>query len=323
MPLELIATAPRTPELREYEDGPVPDGQVRVQVEFGAPKHGTEMTEYRANRGSRFPRGLGNMCVGRIVEIGGGAEGFEIGERVAGYGSLRETHTWRVGSVLKMSERMTWKEAVCYDPAHFALGGVRDGNARAGDHVAVFGLGALGQMSAQFARLSGADAVSVIDPIEARRQVALNAGADFAFDADPEAAVSGLKEVSGGRGPDLIIETSANYRALDTALRALAYGGTVAYMGWPKECEGGLDFGAKAHFEVPNMIFTRACSEPNRDHPRWNFQRIRETCWRWLNAGTLNCEEIVSPVVPFAEVVEAYRSIDERPELSVKLGVEF
>ena len=323
MPLELIAADRKKPELREYEDGPVPEGCLRIQTEFGAPKHGTEMTEYRAQRGARFPRGLGNMCVGRVSELGEGVEGFEIGERVAGYGHLRETHTWKANAALKMPERMTWKEAVCYDPAHFALGGVRDGQARAGDHTAVFGLGALGQMSAQFARLSGADTVSVIDPIPARRQAALNAGADLALDANPETAIPALKEISGGRGPDLIIETSANYKALDAALKALAYGGTIAYMGWPKECSGGLDFGAAAHFEVPNLIFTRACSEPNRDHPRWSFQRIKETCWRWLADGKLQCEEIVSPVVPFEEVVEAYRDIDEHPEKSVKLGVKF
>ena len=34
------------------------------------------------------------MCVGRVIEIGEGVEGFSIGDRVAGYGNLRETHTW-------------------------------------------------------------------------------------------------------------------------------------------------------------------------------------------------------------------------------------
>ena len=47
MPRELIALEPGTPELREYSDGPLPDGCVRVRVEFGAPKHGTELTMYR------------------------------------------------------------------------------------------------------------------------------------------------------------------------------------------------------------------------------------------------------------------------------------
>ncbi|RMH33411.1 MAG: alcohol dehydrogenase, partial [Nitrospirae bacterium] len=86
---------------------------------------------------------------------------------------------------------------------------------------------------------------------------------------------------------------------------------------------GGLDFGGPAHFNVPNIVFARACSEPNRDHPRWSFQRICDVCWRWLAEGKFQCESIVSPVVPFEESVEAYRSIDTHPERSIKLGVSF
>jgi len=92
MPRELVAIAPRQPVLREYEDGAVPEGSVRVQVEFGAPKRGTEMTLYYGYRGAGFPHGLGNMCVGRIIEIGAGVEGFELGDRVANHGHLKETH---------------------------------------------------------------------------------------------------------------------------------------------------------------------------------------------------------------------------------------
>jgi len=90
-----------------------------------------------------------------------------------------------------------------------------------------------------------------------------------------------------------------------------------------KECTGGLDLGAVAHITTPNLIFARACSEPNRDYPRWDFQRIMHHCWEWLREGRLQCEEIVDPVVPFAEADQAYREMDEHPERSVKLGVAF
>ena len=83
MPRELIAIAPRQPVLREYEDGPVPADSVRVQVEFGAPKRGTELTAYYGYNNPSFPLRLGNMCVGKIIEIGDEVEGFKIGERVS------------------------------------------------------------------------------------------------------------------------------------------------------------------------------------------------------------------------------------------------
>ncbi len=323
MPKELVAVGPRQPVLRDYEDGPVPEGHVRVKVAFGSPKRGTELTMYYGLRGARFPMGLGNMCVGHIIELGKGVEGFSIGDRVAGYGNLRETHTWRADRLLRMNDRMTWKEAVCYDPAHFALSGIRDGQVRLGDRVAVFGLGAIGMMTAQMARMAGASFVAVVDPIEKRRQVALNAGADIALDPTAVDVGAELKKATGDLGVDVAIETSANYQALDQAIRGLAFGGNVAVVGWAKECKGGLDFGAVAHVNIPNLIFARACSDPNRDHPRWDFRRITEICWQWLSEGRFQCEEIVSPVVPFAESAEAYQEMDVHPEDSVKLGVAF
>ena len=323
MPKELVAIAPRQPVLRDYEDGPLPADSVRVQVEFGAPKRGTEMTMYYGLRGAGFPQGLGNMCVGKVSEIGSEVEGVEIGERVAGYGHLKETHTWNAQRILKMNERMTWKEAVCYDPAHFALAAVRDGQVRVGDRVAVFGLGALGLMSQQFAKIAGADFVAVVDPIEGRRAVAEKTGADLILDPTACNVGEALKEATGGLGVDVAIETSANYHALDDAIRSVAFEGTVVVVGWAKECKGGLDLGAVAHFNIPNLIFARANSDPNRDHPRWSFGRIIDTCWKWLSEGRFDCEDIVAPVVPFADAAAAYEEMDNHPERSVKLGVSF
>ena len=263
------------------------------------------------------------MCVGKVSEIGSEVEGVEIGERVAGYGHLKETHTWNAQRILKMNERMTWKEAVCYDPAHFALAAVRDGQVRVGDRVAVFGLGALGLMSQQFAKIAGADFVAVVDPIEGRRTVAEKTGADLVLDPTACNVGEALKEATGGLGVDVAIETSANYHALDDAIRSVAFEGTVVVVGWAKECKGGLDLGAVAHFNIPNLIFARANSDPNRDHPRWSFGRIIDTCWKWLSEGRFDCEDIVAPVVPFADAAAAYEEMDNHPERSVKLGVSF
>ena len=47
MPRGLIATAPRTPELREYDDAPLQPTQIRIKTELASPKHGTELVGYR------------------------------------------------------------------------------------------------------------------------------------------------------------------------------------------------------------------------------------------------------------------------------------
>lgn len=349
MPRELVALAVRTPALHEYAEQPLAAGQIRVRTTFGAPKHGTELHGYRGDSpfsdshwdaaqqvflpgpgpAASFPRPLGNIAVGTVTEVGSGVEGVAIGDRVAGYGPLRETQRWAWGTpgaypgVRRMPERMTWQEAVCLDPATVALGGIRDGNVRLGDRVAVFGLGAIGLLAVQLARLAGAGFVAVVDPLPLRREVAAATGADLAL--DPTATDAGLtiRRAAGGKGVDVAIETSGSAAALHHAIRGLAFGGTVALTAWYNEFRGGLDLGREAHFNRPTFVFTRAESEPHRDHPRWDNRRQADAAWALLAAGSVACERIVQPVVPFAEVVAAYRAIDEHPEQSVKLGVQF
>ena len=55
MPRELIAAAPRTPVLREYEEPPLGPTQIRIRTEFASPKHGTELVGYRDDPAAHRP----------------------------------------------------------------------------------------------------------------------------------------------------------------------------------------------------------------------------------------------------------------------------
>lgn len=340
---EVVSTEPRKAIVREYEDAPLEAGKIRARVEYAAAKHGTEFTHFRgqdpflenvfdeeyqlflaSKEAADTPYFMrpGNMWVGTVTEKGEGTDGIEIGTRIAGYGPFKSTHTLKPEEALLMPERMTWKEAVCYDPAQFAMGGIRDGNVRLGDNVVVSGLGAIGLIAAQMAKLAGARMVIVCDPIEKRRQVALENGADYALDSANVDVGLEIKKLTDKRGADVIIETSGNYNALQQAIRGVAYNGNVAVVGWYKECHGGLNLGREAHFNQPNILISRACSEPNREYPRWSFDRICKECWEMLAKGLLKCENIVDPVVSLEDAADAYMAIEQDPVSSVKLGVE-
>ena len=271
---------------------------------------------------------LGNIAVGLVSEVGPGVTGVTVGDRVAGYGPLKETQTWAWGTkgaypgVRVMPERMTWQEAVCLDPVTVALGGVRDGAVKVGDRVAVFGLGAIGLTAVQLAKIAGASLVVAVDPIAARREVAARTGADVVL--DPTTCDAGLEiRRASGPGVDVALETSGSARALHHAVRGLAFRGTVALVAWYNEFRGGLDLGREAHFNRPTFVFPRAESEPHHDAPRWDNRRQADAAWELLVAGRIACDEIVQPVVRFDDAATAYRSIDEHPEQTIKLGVLF
>ncbi len=348
---KLIAAAPRVAALVDYEDRAVADNEVKIKVVFGAPKHGTEVVDFRAAspfidedfnpqwqmfmpRDDNAPRGiefgrfqLGNMVVGDIIEVGKNVTEYALGESVCTYGPLQNTvivNGVNNYKLRKMPQGASWKNAICYDPAQFAMSGVRDAKVRVGDYVVVIGLGAVGQIAVQLAKKAGASIVIGIDPIAHRCDIARRHGADVCL--NPLECDVGLeiKRLTGKQGADSIIESSGYADALQSALRGLAYGGIISYIAFAKPFQAGFNLGREAHFNNAKIVFSRASSEPNPDYPRWCRKRIEETCWELLMNGYLNCEDLIEPIVTFADSAEGYmKYVDRQPELSIKMGVTF
>ncbi len=372
MPKELVAIAPRTPVLRDYEDAPLGEREVRIRTEFASPKHGTELVVYReepaANRpydtalgavmpiaegarGRRFPRALGNMAIGVVTETGARVTRFAVGDRVFGHLPIRETQTADETHVDLMPEGLGDEAAVCLDPVVMALA-MRDASIRLGDHVAVFGMGAIGLIAIQLARQAGADLVIAVDPIAHRREVALALGANVALDPVAEGDTGlAIRRITGWRGApntppspertrvrggyweevsqtgqlgvDVAVEVSGSSRALHDAIRATRFGGTICVLSFYGRDAAGLHLGEEFHVNRLNLISARSQSLPLRDAPAWNLARFVDVSLAWLTSGRLRTEGIVWPIVPFSESVEAYRAIDEHPEQSIKLGIRF
>lgn len=343
MPLELVAVAPREPLLREYEERPLEPGTVRVVTEFAAPKHGTELGMYRGtspfslaqydgerrifvpreSEASHFPMPLGNMAIGRITELGSGTERYQVGDRVFGHLSIRETHSVPEDRLQPAPEEISPEQIVCWDPAEFALGAIRDANIRLGDVVVVFGMGAIGLMVAQMAKLGGAADVIVVDLLENRRQLALDLGADLALNPTEVDVAITVQDRHGGRGADVAIEASGAYPALHEAIRTAGIGGMVTPLAFYQGEARGLRLGEEAHMNRVTLHFTRSITDPNRDHPLWDSRRIKEQSFALLRDGQIRVDGVIAPIVPLAEAADAYRWIDEDPGRCVKIGVTF
>jgi len=345
MPRELIAIAPRTPILREYEEHPLKPNQVRVKSLLSAEKHGTALTLYRGispfstktfdpelgifvpNPPDKrktgweiFPMRLGNMTVGIVTEVGDEVRNFKVGDRVYGYLPIRETHTVDEKQVKLAPPELSDEDLVCIDPAVVSLMAVREGNVRVGDRVAIFGLGAIGLMAVQMAKISGALSVIGVEPIEKRRRLAEKYGADMLL--DPSTCDVGLEIKKATGGVDISIDTSGSYQALHQAIRVTGYGGTVVPVSWYHGEARGLNLGEEWHFNRQVMVSgARVESEPYRDYPRWNGKRVYETVVKLFRKKVLTSEGLLSPIVRFEDVVEAYKMLDERPKETIKLGV--
>lgn len=337
---ELIAPAPNQVAWRDLPRPPLQRHQLRVRSHFGAAKHGTEMSLFKGTASARgaydktlrlhrpeqpgvnYPVRLGNIMVGEVIEVGAGVTEHRVGDMVFNYGSFSEEHVWPQ-TVRRLPPDVPWQAAVCLDPADFAVGALRDGNVRIGDAVAVFGMGAIGLIALQLAKLAGAYPVIAIDPLPSRRNLAKECGADLLIDPTSTDTGLAIKQATGNRGADVCIEYSGSHHALQAALRGVAYLGTVVAGAWPGAYPAGLDFGAEAHMNRPRIVFSRACSEPNPEYPNWDEERIFEVAWRHLSSGALLTVPLVQPVVDFDELLTVYPKIATQPHDLIKLGVRF
>ncbi len=345
MPRELVAIAPGQPIFKEYDEPTLEPNQLRVRSRFSAEKHGTTLSIYKGvspfsektfdprlsifvPKGTgkgwtiSFPMRLGNMTVGVVDEVGTQVQRFKVGDRVYGYLPIRETHVVQEDLISPAPPELSDEDLVCIDPATVALMAVREGRVKLGDAVAIFGLGAIGLFSVQMAKLSGASLVIGVEPIERRRKLAADYGADLLlnpFDCDVGLEI---RKATGDKGVDVAIETSGSYRALHEAIRGTGFGGTIMPVSWYHGEARGLNLGEEWHFNRQVLVSgARVESEPYRDYPLWDRKRIYDTVLDMFRRKNMTSRGMLSPIVRFEQVVDAYLTLDRKPEETIKLGV--
>jgi len=121
------------------------------------------------------------------------------------------------------------RDGAMVEPLACCIHGMDLAGVRTGDRVAVIGGGAIGQLLAQLARLSGAATVLVSDMVAARRKLARELGADLVWDpadGDPTQCGGPLEG-----GVDVVIEAVGSRITNSQAIAWAAPGGTVLWFG--------------------------------------------------------------------------------------------
>jgi threonine dehydrogenase-like Zn-dependent dehydrogenase len=347
MPKEVLAVAPGTFVMKQYEDTPLKPNEIRIRSQLSSEKHGTMLPIYRGNSVvskkiynpelglffikestremfTSFSMNVGNMTVGIVSEVGIEVESFKVGDKVYGYLPIRETHTVTENKISLAPKELSNEELVCIDPGTVALLAVREGNVKIGERVAIFGLGAIGLMAIQIAKISGATSLFGIEFFEKRRNLAQKYGADILF--NPKSVDIGLaiKKTTRQQGVDISIETSGSYQALQQSIRSTRYGGTIVPVSAYHSEAKDLNLGEEWHFNRQIMVSgARVESEPYRDFPRWDKKRVYETVIELLRQKKLKVEGLLDPIVNFNEAIKGYRMIDKEPEKTINLGVKY
>ena len=140
-------------------------------------------------------------------------------------------------SVVKVDDDLPLDKAVlvgCGVPTGWGSA-VNTANVRPGDTVAVFGVGGIGINAVQGARYAGAKNVVAIDPLENKREKAMELGATHAF-ATAEEAQAAIIDMTRGQGADSAILTVGlmDAEVVSAGFNTIGKGGTVVLTGLNK-----------------------------------------------------------------------------------------
>jgi len=108
---------------------------------------------------------------------------------------------------------------------------VERGKLLAGESVAVFGAGGLGQHAIQLARALGAGTIIAVDTRPEQLAHAKELGADHTFEAADPRLADRVREVNGGSGVDLAGVFVGSSPAIASAFRCVAKGGRLVVVG--------------------------------------------------------------------------------------------
>ena len=178
-----------------------------------------------------FPFRPGYSLVGEVVAVGPLARRFPLGQRVAARRSHADYALVDEGALVPVPDSVCDRDAAWFALASIVQNGVRRVGIGLGDDVAVIGVGILGQLACQYARLAGARTVTAIDTAAARLRVARRLAATHTLRLPAADAVDSLREITGGRLADVVIDVTGAATTFGAALSLLGPLGRFLLLG--------------------------------------------------------------------------------------------
>ena len=296
-----------------------------------AREHGVRETLDVA-RGTTAPdNALGYSSAGTVLDTGGVPQ-LRVGQRVACAGAGRANHAEVVSVpanlVAAVPDGVPVEHAAFTTLGAIAMQGVRRTQPTLGERVVVVGLGLLGLLTVQILRASGCRVLGV-EPVESRRGLALELGAEAAV--EPDEAGGAVSAWTDGIGADAVVVTasSSSDAVVNSSIEMLRRKGRLVPVG---DVGLGLERPPLYLREADVLISTSygpgrydaTYEEQGVDYPieyvRWTENRNMEAFLHLLSTGAVQVEPLIGMTVPVEQVSEAYAAISgERPPLAAVL----
>ena len=278
---------------------------------------------------------LGYAGAGLVVEKHDTVTGLSVGDRVA-YGGEGTGHgeTVRVGRnlVARIPDNVLFDHACFTTLGSIAINGVRIANISLGDKIAVIGLGLVGQLIAQLARVQGGFIIAT-DLKPDRVELARKLGADGALVGSSELSAQ-ILSLTNGQGVDCVIIAAAakSDAPCRIAVDICRDRGRIVDVGAVE-----LNFPwYETYLKEIQVLMARAYGpgsyDPSyelqgKDYPlpyvRWTENRNMEEFLRLVSHGRIQIDPLITHRFPLEDATKAYETIMDISANSLAVLVKY
>ncbi len=206
------------------------------------------------------------------------------------------------------SANLSLKELCLVEPLTVGFHAAKRGRVTNRDTVAVFGCGGVGLGAISASAFHGARVIA-IDVDDAKLEIARKVGATEIVRSSKEDLHQRLSELTGGRGPDCIIEAIGLAQTFRASVEEVAFTGRVVYIGYAKE---------PVAYETSLFVQKELDIMGSRNALPEDFREVI----RMLEEGRFPVDDVISAVVPIEETPGILRQWSENPSAFTKIMVQ-
>ena len=318
----IIFTAPCVAELVSTEIAPPGICEVQVKLAVSTVSSGTERANLTGDPNVGwdigpsvvFPRKTGYSSAGVVTAVGEGITDLQIGDRVAMSWSLHSQYlNLKRKNVYKLPDNVSFRDAALLHIGTFPLAAIRKCRLEMGESAIVMGMGLLGIIATVLLKTAGAAPILAVDPDPAKREKALQLGADYALDPYAPDFSETAKRLTGG-GAKVGIEVTGIGAGLDGILDCMRPHGRVALLGCTRNSNFTIDYYRKVHGPGITLVGAHTqCRPPHDSAPGWwTEQDDREALMNLFLGDRLHLEKLIAET----------HSPEEAPEIYTRLATE-
>jgi L-iditol 2-dehydrogenase len=211
------------------------------------------------------------------------------------------------GPVTPFSDGLSFDQAALAEPLACAINGLEIVQMSLGKTVVIIGLGPIGCMMIDLARVMGATKVIAIQRSKKRMEIAKSYGADVYIASAEEDVVARCLEETGGRGPDVVLTTCGSVEAHEQAIQMVAHRGWVNLF-------GGLGKDARPMSLFSNVIHYKECFITGS---HGCVPRHHELAVRLIEKGMVRVEPLITHRYPLRQIGEAFDTMESRQGMKI------